>query len=930
MYGYGALFGVALLAVLQPASGACQQVTSISSLCSAFSSQTCAVWAGKGSKVQLPSACTATRDFDLECAADAAVFACPAGDCFRVATSATTSDVTLTILHCTISGAFVVSGYQRAAITRALVLENVSIEDGSVDVKSVPVAFNNVSITKTTLRSSALRIYNNQATATTLTIRCNPSYSPTQGGGIYMYNAKLEAEVVDIQNCRATSQGGLVFAYYKAILTVTKTLDLRDGYAVYGAGCLYVGQNSVVTASGTLNLQNCNGVNGQGGAVYGYYGTLTAGTVHARDNNARYGGCFYLRYTTFTVTGNTVLERCTSIYAGGGIGLYAGTATVQSLTTAACSSSSSTGGALFASSYARLTVTKWITLCNRAYSTGTDIAWQSTYPMVVKAIQIYVDESTRYPAYPISGYTQYATLQSGKIFTNSLTSTQVASNIFLKKLTHESSIGCPVELGQPASCGYTTCTEEPEDICNQTTVCDWDGTGCTMKDESASVPTYTLGSGVMEKRNEPGVKFWFSDEVVVRDPGLGNTICKLLCYNGTYGRMARMLSAEDAARMTALRTTTANAFIDGSDLDIEGTWKYSDGVVFYSSAHNCLQADCPWVYQTPSYDFLHLTNDMRWRTAYYGNAPFFCEFPCEDADECNEDGETCPYKCEQGRCVVNGECCGSVNDEAGCKNHHPHCEWVKNGTSNHCTNGRHVCPEIDDIDDLCDAFKTKSCAVWIGMGSVPVMKERCVALHDFSLSCADDASAFQCSNAGCFSFGPETDDVGDITVTITSCKLAGKVTLSGDTNSKYFRSVAFENVVVEGAIDISQYKDVLFYNVSVSSSTATRGLSRVRLYNVVKANATELNVRCTDTSSRPNTGGGIFLYNAEMFGVVVDVRGCQANYGGGIYMMNSKMKVSDEISISGCSSTQQGGGMYKYNSDVPSSRVVRMRDCKGS
>ncbi|KAJ9460029.1 hypothetical protein DIPPA_65626, partial [Diplonema papillatum] len=239
MHGYSALFGVALFAAMHPpANGTCLQVTDISLLCSAFSSQTCAVWAGKGTMMKLPSACTATKDFELQCEADAAVLSCPAGDCFTVATSSVNNNVTLKITSCTIFGAFVVSGELESGYTRALVLETVHVE-GTLEVRTVPVALHDVSILKTTSLSSALLLNGIQATATTLTIRCDPSYSPSLGGGIYLSNTQFSAEVVDIENCSSTLYGGAMFATASTV-TITEKLDARNAVAPGGGACIHI------------------------------------------------------------------------------------------------------------------------------------------------------------------------------------------------------------------------------------------------------------------------------------------------------------------------------------------------------------------------------------------------------------------------------------------------------------------------------------------------------------------------------------------------------------------------------------------------------------------------------------------------------------------------------------------------------------------
>ncbi|KAJ9463386.1 hypothetical protein DIPPA_08822 [Diplonema papillatum] len=166
-----------------------------------------------------------------------------------------------------------------------------------------------------------------------------------------------------------------------------------------------------------------------------------------------------------------------------------------------------------------------------------------------------------------------------------------------------------------------------------------------------------IADGQLEASNYTDIRFWYSKSVS-RNVADAEVMCKSLCVNGRSGRLARITTVHDLVRLNALRPSGTSVWVDGSDATSEGLWRWSDGTLFWSVRHGCLQATCPWNRGEPNngagqehhVEFDGLWNDV----GPSGEKPFICEFPCLVDTQCPEE-----WECQQGRCV-HGSTCNSA------------------------------------------------------------------------------------------------------------------------------------------------------------------------------------------------------------------------------------------------------------------------------
>ncbi|KAJ9468439.1 hypothetical protein DIPPA_33106 [Diplonema papillatum] len=603
---------------------------------------------------------------------------------------------------------------------------------------------------------------------------------------------------------------------------------------------------------------------------------MTADALFARNCIAVQGGGGFVS-GELTAQKSASIEHCT--VGGDGAGLYLGSkakVNVQVLGTMHCRATSGAGGGVYGVEEATFDIDTWNSVCNSA-SMGDDAYWLSTTALLIVRLNLYVDESRAGAPLPFAGKPANVRVLNGTVYTNKLTQSQISSDVTLRKMLVEPSRGCPATFGQPTACGYTTCTEEPQDSCKNTAVCRWTGSTCHVEDPSKNVPMYSITNGIFEAASNTETNYWFSDGVEATDSRIADEICKLLCSNGRNGRLARMLSVTDMQRMAQLRQVSSRplvtALLDGSDVDTEGTWQWSDGITFWTVAAECYQLDCPWdAAAAAGGDYLYLTNENKWTSKpETASSPFFCEFACTTDNDCNENGDTCPYQCNlHGRCELSGECCGNVQDEATCKGHHPHCEWVAavDTKAAYCTQAVEVCKVFYDIDEICTLFLTDTCAIWAGNGSsVQSLPQTCSATHDFSLTCNDAADAIACPGGFCLSISPGS--VGqNLTVTVASCQLSGQIGIKAEEGIST-RQLVLEDTMIRGVLDLDLIPNVLLDNVTVvNSEEAAPAFS---LTNVQQARATTLKIRCDKPKIEAANGGGMYLSASRLDADAIEI-----------------------------------------------------------
>ncbi|KAJ9463393.1 hypothetical protein DIPPA_08808 [Diplonema papillatum] len=165
-----------------------------------------------------------------------------------------------------------------------------------------------------------------------------------------------------------------------------------------------------------------------------------------------------------------------------------------------------------------------------------------------------------------------------------------------------------------------------------------------------------IADGQLEARNYTDIRFWYSKRVS-RNVTDAEAMCQSLCVDGRSGRLARITTVHDLVRLNALRPTGTSAWVDGSDATSEGLWRWSDGTLFWSARHGCLQAACPWNSGEPNnagggQGEHHVELDGLWNdVGPAAEKPFVCEFPCLVDTQCPEE-----WECQEGRCVHGSAC----------------------------------------------------------------------------------------------------------------------------------------------------------------------------------------------------------------------------------------------------------------------------------
>ncbi|KAJ9459156.1 hypothetical protein DIPPA_31345 [Diplonema papillatum] len=168
----------------------------------------------------------------------------------------------------------------------------------------------------------------------------------------------------------------------------------------------------------------------------------------------------------------------------------------------------------------------------------------------------------------------------------------------------------------------------------------------------------TYSDGVQEAQAHEDVRFWVSNRTYTWSER--SDVCRDLCYDGRQGRLARVHSQEEMDRMQALLSTAgvAQAGLSGDDSGLEGTWRWTDGPVFYTASEGCQQKFCKFSPNQP--DNLNGNEHALELEAVGGYADgletnlrvAICEFPCWSNDDCGAN-YVCHYT---GRCVLRSHC----------------------------------------------------------------------------------------------------------------------------------------------------------------------------------------------------------------------------------------------------------------------------------
>ncbi|KAJ9459150.1 hypothetical protein DIPPA_31350 [Diplonema papillatum] len=168
----------------------------------------------------------------------------------------------------------------------------------------------------------------------------------------------------------------------------------------------------------------------------------------------------------------------------------------------------------------------------------------------------------------------------------------------------------------------------------------------------------TYSDGVQEAQAHEDVRFWVSNRTYTWSER--SDVCRDLCYDGRQGRLARVHSQEEMDRMQALLSTAgvAQAGLSGDDSGLEGTWRWTDGPVFYTASEGCQQKFCKFSPNQP--DNLNGNEHALELEAVGGYADglqtnlrvVMCEFPCWSNDDCGAN-YVCHYT---GRCVLRSHC----------------------------------------------------------------------------------------------------------------------------------------------------------------------------------------------------------------------------------------------------------------------------------
>eukprot|EP00659_Diplonema_papillatum_P000490 gene490-730_t len=189
---------------------------------------------------------------------------------------------------------------------------------------------------------------------------------------------------------------------------------------------------------------------------------------------------------------------------------------------------------------------------------------------------------------------------------------------------------------------------------------------CVKKSECSQYSPEAYEDGVAESSEQVDVAFWLSASAANRS--LAENACRLMCKNGSVGRLARVLSPAEETRVNALAQAASysgQAHVAGTDAAGNGSWAYSDGRVFWSASGGCAQRYCHWKAGEPANvtggeDHLRVSFSAggSWLAGGESDAAqrYVCEFPCYTDEECRERAGA-GYMCHRhGRCVLKSAC----------------------------------------------------------------------------------------------------------------------------------------------------------------------------------------------------------------------------------------------------------------------------------
>ncbi|KAJ9459146.1 hypothetical protein DIPPA_31358, partial [Diplonema papillatum] len=297
-----------------------------------------------------------------------------------------------------------------------------------------------------------------------------------------------------------------------------------------------------------------------------------------------------------------------------------------------------------------------------------------------------------------------------------------------------------------------------DDCADADYVCHYTGR-CVLHSHCNPEGEYSVDSGTVEEDTGASIRFWSSGELKLPYDD-SSAVCRSLCLEGRYGRLARILSAGENYRASAL-AAGAQSFIDGTYDSSSQLYQWSDGSIIYKVGYGCEQGFCLWASTIPTQQPYMTVENEAWSDTNRASQRFTCEFPCIADADCNVGDDPCPiYECTRhGRCVLNPVCfrdgkCSSFRAELECT-FKDTCEWDQTaGATGACVdapckydNTTCLTYAACEWNDACSDVSDHEC-----------VRKRCAATQQETECTADPRCAWSgsaCALASCAQFPSE-------------------------------------------------------------------------------------------------------------------------------------------------------------------------------